>query len=325
MLRFSSIGDIVLTTPVVRCLKKKFPEAEIHYATKPQYAEILSNNPYIQQVHLLGDSLFTFIATLKKQRFDYVVDLHHNQRTMLIKWMLGVPSFSFPKINFEKWLMANLKINRLPQRHIVDRYFETVTPLGVKNDEEGLDYFIATEDSDSVQPYLTASPEKYVAWVIGAKQKTKQLPIQKIADTLHQLQPHHIPIVLLGGKEDVLAAQSIIEQFPNLPLLNLCGKLTLNQSAAVVQQSKLVVSNDTGLIHIAAAFKKPTICIWGNTIPEFGMYPYKTAHFNFQVSGLSCRPCSKLGYGECPKKHFNCMNQQNTASLAEQIISLYNA
>lgn len=244
---------------------------------------------------------------------------------MVIKWLLGIPSFSFPKLNLKKWLLVNLKINQLPQTHIVDRYFETVAQLGVKNDEEGLDYFIGERDNASVQPYLSALSKNYVGWAIGAKQKTKQLPVQKIADTLHQLQPYNIPIVLLGGKEDALAAQSIMEQFPNQPLIDLCGKLTLNQSAAVVQQSKLVVSNDTGLMHIAAAFKKPTICIWGNTIPEFGMYPYKTPHFNFQVSGLSCRPCSKLGYSECPKKHFNCMNQQNTASLAEQIISLYNA
>src|SRR5690606_7454332 len=123
---FSSIGDIVLTTPVVRCLKKKFPEAEIHYATKTEYFSIVEHNPYLTKVHLLDHSLRQLVSHLKQERFDYVIDLHHNQRTQLIKWWLGVKSSSFRKLNTEKWLIVNFKINRLPNQHIVDRYLETV-------------------------------------------------------------------------------------------------------------------------------------------------------------------------------------------------------
>lgn len=325
VLRFSSIGDIVLTTPVLRCLRKKYPGAEIHYATKPQFADVLKHNPHITQLHLLSSSLLGFIQQLKNEEFDYLIDLHNNQRTMVIKWLLGIPSFSFPKLNLKKWLLVNFKINQLPQTHIVDRYFETVAQLGVKNDGEGLDYFISKNDALPDHTLPTTFQNGYVAWVVGAKQKTKQFPATKIIETIQQFAAQQLPVALLGGQEDEPTASEIISALPDLSIINLCGKLSLNQSASVVQQSKLVVTNDTGLMHIAAAFKKPTICIWGNTIPDLGMYPYKTPHFNFQVSGLSCRPCSKLGYSECPKKHFNCMNQQNTASLAEQIISLYNA
>jgi ADP-heptose:LPS heptosyltransferase len=304
VLRFSSIGDIVLTTPVLRCLRKKFPQAEIHYTTKPDYASILYHNPHVTQVHLLNSSLFTLADALKKERFNYVIDLHNNQRTMLIKWWLGVPSFSFPKLNVEKWMMVNLRINKLPNLHIVDRYFETVKPLGVTNDQEGLAYFTDNSDIHFAQKQVAVFENGFVAWVIGAKQKTKQFPVTKIVDTISLLKNNGIPVVLLGGKEDEDSAQTIMDRLPDAALLNLCGKLTLNQSAAAIQQSKLVVSNDTGLMHIAAAYKKPVICIWGNTIPQFGMYPYKTPHINLQVENLRCRPCSKLGYAACPKNTF---------------------
>jgi ADP-heptose:LPS heptosyltransferase len=248
--------------------------------------------------------LFTLADALKKERFNYVIDLHNNQRTMLIKWWLGVPSFSFPKLNVEKWMMVNLRINKLPNLHIVDRYFETVKPLGVTNDQEGLAYFTDNSDIHFAQKQVAVFENGFVAWVIGAKQKTKQFPVTKIVDTISLLKNNGIPVVLLGGKEDEDSAQTIMDRLPDAALLNLCGKLTLNQSAAAIQQSKLVVSNDTGLMHIAAAYKKPVICIWGNTIPQFGMYPYKTPHINLQVENLRCRPCSKLGYAACPKNTF---------------------
>ncbi|MDB5283936.1 MAG: glycosyl transferase family protein, partial [Bacteroidota bacterium] len=173
ILRFSSIGDIVLTTPVIRCLRKKYPDAEIHYATKKAFASILKNNPYINKIHLLGDSISELITKLKEEKFDYIIDLHHNQRTLLIKLQLGVKSFSFDKLNIEKWLMVNFKINRLPQKHIVDRYLETCSQLGVINDGEGLDYFLADEDDVDLKTLPNAFQAGYIGWAIGAKQNTK--------------------------------------------------------------------------------------------------------------------------------------------------------
>ena len=145
ILRFSSIGDIVLTTPVPRTLKVQL-EAEVHYCTKAQYAGLLTNNPYVDRVHVLNDSLSELVQCLKAEQYHYVIDLHHNLRTFRIKRALRVKSFSFNKLNIEKWLMVNLKIDRLPNVHIVDRYMETVAPLGVKMDTLGLDYFIPERD-----------------------------------------------------------------------------------------------------------------------------------------------------------------------------------
>ncbi len=324
ILRFSSIGDIVLTTPVVRCLKKKFPDAEIHYATKKAFHSIVQHNPSISKIHLLDNSVLELVSQLKQEKFDYVIDLHNNQRTFLIKTLLRVKSFSFNKINFEKWLMVNFKINRLPNKHIVDRYLETCASLGVVNDDEGLDYFLAKEDVVDRNTFPIAFQKEYAAWVLGAKHNTKKFPSEKISNVLAQLQ---MPVILLGGKEDVEEGEKIAQQANGTTqIYNACGKFSLSQSASLVQQAKLVVTNDTGLMHIAAAFKKPTISIWGNTIPEFGMSPYygtkEIVNTKFEVKGLSCRPCSKLGYNSCPKGHFNCMNLQDEKLLAEKINSM---
>ncbi len=304
ILRFSSIGDIVLTTPVVRCLKKKFPDAEIHYATKKSFHSLVQNNPYIAKVHLLENSLLDLVSQLKKEDFDYVIDLHHNQRTFFLKLLLGVKSFSFNKLNVEKWLMVNFKINRLPAKHIVDRYLETAVSLYVENDGEGLDYFIPKSDEINLKTLPPAFPQGYIGWVIGAKQNTKKFPAEKIIRVINQL---NYPIVLLGGEEDEAIGNQIVQSVTG-NIFNACGKFSLNQSASLVLQAKLIITNDTGLMHIASAFKKPIISIWGNTIPSFGMYPYATKHTNVEVANLECRPCSKLGYEVCPKGHFNCMN-----------------
>src|ERR1041385_2800771 len=151
ILRFSSIGDIVLTTPVIRCLKQQVNGAEVHYALKKNFAEVLAHNPYIDKKFFLEDDLTALISELKKEKYDYIIDLHHNQRTFLIKQRLGVKSFSFNKLNFKKWLLVNLKINRLPNVSIVERYLETVKSFGVKNDGKGLDYFISAEDESILQ------------------------------------------------------------------------------------------------------------------------------------------------------------------------------
>ena len=142
VIRFSSIGDIVLTTPVVRCLKKQVVTAEVHYLTKKSFAKIFEANPYIDKVHYLENDLNAVIASLQQEDFDYVIDLHNNLRTKKVKQALKKQAFSFTKLNIQKWLLTALKINKMPAIHIVDRYLQTLESFGVKNDGAGLDYFI---------------------------------------------------------------------------------------------------------------------------------------------------------------------------------------
>lgn len=324
ILRFSSIGDIVLTTPVVRCVRSKYPDAEIHYATKQAFASIMQHNPYINKVHVLGDSIMELIRELHKEEYDFVIDLHHNQRTLLVKTMLGAKSDSFDKLNIEKWLMVNFKVDRLPKVHIVDRYMDTCKALGVVNDGKGLDYFIAKEDEVDIAALPQVFHNGYVAWVIGAKQNTKKFPVEKIIGTLNCSDFPKVPVILLGGKEDMAEAEGIYTACKdNVQMFNAVGKYKLNQSASLIRQAKAVITNDTGLMHIAAAFKRPIISLWGNTIPEFGMYPYygsnDVKNFIMEVKGLSCRPCSKLGYSKCPKGHFKCMRDIGQQQIIDSL------
>lgn len=307
IIRFSSIGDIVLTTPVVRCLKKQVLTAEVHFLTKPGFKSIVETNPFIDKVHYLQDDFEAMIAALKQEDYDYVIDLHHNLRTLKVKRALAKKSFSFNKLNIGKWLLTNFKVNKLPDVHIVDRYLDTLQSFGVKNDNAGLDYFIPEQDRIKESDIPTSHHAGYIGVVIGAALNTKRYPIDKVKALCASI--HH-PIILLGGKEDA-ANGDLIAETDRVKIYNACGKFNLNESADLVRRSKLIISNDTGLMHIATAFFKPIISLWGNTVPEFGMYPYlpgKPQSFDImEVKGLSCRPCSKIGYNKCPKKHFKCM------------------
>lgn len=326
LLRFSSIGDIVLTTPVIRCLKLQLG-AEVHYLTKQNFQPILAANPYVNKIITIQKKVNEVLPDLKKEKYDVIIDLHKNWRSLQVKFSLGVKSYTFNKLNFEKWLMVNFKMNILPDVHIVDRYLAAVKRLGVVNDGKGLDYFIPER-----YELRAASPEfamrvsthqpinlstRFIAFVIGAAHATKRLPTEKIIAICKKIQH---PIVLLGGPEDAPRGETIAKEAGN-HVLNACGKLTLNQSASVVQQAWKVISHDTGMMHIAAALQKDIISVWGNTIPEFGMYPYNPTGENqniiLEVKGLSCRPCSKIGYDKCPKGHFRCMKDINETVFKE--------
>lgn len=317
VIRFSSIGDIVLTTPVVRCLKKQVPNAEIHFLTRQSFGTIVEHNPYIDKVHLLGHSWETVVHELRQENYDYIIDLHHNLRTLRLKKDLGIKSFPFNKLNIQKWIYTNLKWNLLPDLHIVDRYLKTVDSFGVKNDGEGLDYFIPAEDEVKQKDIPVSHHLGYIGLVIGAAHNTKKLPLEKLKELCSKIDH---PIILLGGKEDGENAKQIAAVDP-IKIYNACGKFKLNESADLVRKSKLIISHDTGLMHIAAAFKKKIISVWGNTVPEFGMYPYygksQTPNSKFQVTGLRCRPCSKIGYAKCPRGHFKCMKQISMDAVAE--------
>ena len=338
IIRFSSIGDIVLTTPVIRCIKQQIPDADIHYLTKPAYHSVLASNPYLTAIHLLQNNWQQTVNDLKKERFDYIIDLHNNLRSLRIKKALkGVKSHSFPKLNAQKWLLTAFKINVLPKVHIVNRYLDAARPLGVVNDGNGLDYYIANVDEVSYDRLPLSHCAGYIAVVIGATYNTKKLPLHKLKELCGLIS---YPMILLGGKEDEKKGDDIAA-VNDIRIFNACGKFSLNESADLVRKARLVVTHDTGLMHIAAAFQKPIISVWGNTVPAFGMTPYygqqnkwneasfaspgshtKPQSVIAEVKKLYCRPCSKIGYNKCPLGHFKCMEKQDILSINRSVISL---
>lgn len=309
IIRFSSIGDIVLTSPVIRCLKQQVPDAEIHFLVKSKFIPVVQHNPYIDKVQVLAYSWELLIEELKTEKYDYIIDLHHNSKSLRVKSALKVKSFSFYKLNIQKYLLTALKINLLPKVHIVDRYMETVKHFGVKNDDKGLDYFISPAEQVGRKDIPASHTAGYYALVIGAAHGTKKWPVHKWKAFCEQV--NH-PVILLGGNEDIKAGEEIASVDP-IKVYNACGKFSLNESANLVNKAKLVISHDTGLMHIAAAYKKPIISIWGNTIPGFGMTPYygnaMIPQQQLEVRGLWCRPCSKIGFERCPLGHFKCMEK----------------
>lgn len=318
IIRFSSIGDIVLTTPVLRCIRLQ-TGAEVHFLTKESFRSVVEHNPHVGKVHTIRKTVREVLPELKAEGYDFVVDLHHNLRSWQVKTALGVPSRSFDKLNWEKWLFVNLGINRLPPLHIVDRYLAAAAPLGVQNDGLGLDYLIPEADELAAAEFLARHFGEripaFIALVTGAAHATKRLPEARLIE-LCRMMP--IPVVLLGGPDEMEQGERITA-LGGAHVLNACGKLKLNQSAAVLRRAQSVITHDTGLMHIAAALGKDIVSIWGNTVPEFGMTPYvsagRPAGKILQVKGLSCRPCSKIGYQACPKRHFRCMNDIDLSEI----------
>ncbi len=303
----------------------QLPEAEIHYCTKYQYQPIVAHNPYLDRVFYLEDNLWPLIHSLRAEKYDYIIDLHNNLRTLSIKAALMTKSFSLRKLNYLKWIYINFKIDQMPDSHVVDRYLKTVRPLGVVNDYRGLDYFIPSKDHLDRHDLPLAFRAGYVAFAVGGQHYTKRLPLPKIIELCEKINQ---PLVLLGDQKDALLAEKVRRHFeakrrralyreadlwyqePSVPpVYNACGKYNLNQSAALIKDASFVFSHDTGLMHIAAAFKKKIYSIWGNTTPSLGMYPYQTEFEVIENKNAECRPCSKIGHHRCPLKHFKCLNE----------------
>ncbi|MCA1764094.1 MAG: glycosyltransferase family 9 protein, partial [Flavobacteriales bacterium] len=307
IIRFSSIGDVVLTTPVVRNLKNQLHGgAEIHYLTKTRFRTLVDSNPHISKVYSIEKSTNEVIDALKEEAYDYVVDLHKNLRSARVKRALRALDFSFEKLNWEKWLLVNFGIDRLPRIHIVDRYMDAVKAFGIENDEKGLDYFMG--ESDVLQS--TDLPEShrngFIAVGIGAAHWRKKLRTHQYVELCEQL---NYPVALIGGPAERNEGEEIAEKLGE-KVWNTAGSFRLGQTASLLKLSALVITPDTGIMHIAAALKKPIISIWGATIPEFGMYPYQNKSLNtmVQATHLKKRPCSKLGT-KCKYKPCKCIDE----------------
>lgn len=322
LIRFSSIGDIVLTFPVVHAIRKAFPEAKIHFASKKSFETVLLGVEGIHKFHLLSDSFSSFKSEIKSEGFDFIIDLHNNLRTRRLT--LSIPSkiARFDKLNLRKWLLTRFKFNALPNIHVVDRYLETLKVLGINSVDQTRNQFrIPSSSSINIQDRFPMLNGSFVAVAIGAQFKTKRVPKEKWLEIFRESDSRFL---IVGGEMDREIGDWLVDNCPSKIIVNTCGELTILESASIVSQAKSLLTNDTGMMHIAACFDTQIISIWGNTTPEFGMSPYrpegKKTDQLFQVEGLSCRPCSKIGHQECPKKHFHCMIRQDAKAIALSIV-----
>jgi ADP-heptose:LPS heptosyltransferase len=305
-IRFSAIGDIVLASPALRCAKQQIPGVEIHFLTKKSMKAVSEANPYVDQFHYFDKDLSATIQELKAYKFDYIIDLHKNLRSLRIRLALGVPVLSY---------------NKMADRHISLRSVDALAPLGVVYDGKGLDYFVPSEVKEP-----TFFPEGYVALVIGASYATKKLPLESLKVLCAQI-PH--PIVLVGGKEEKEDGDQLVS-LDSSRIVNTCGTYSLHESALIVSKARVVLSHDTGMLYIACAFEKNVIAIWGATSPALQVEPLMPSDSNakvFQsiVPDLSCQPCSNFGTKTCPKGHFACMKKQDLPEIVRQVAEMWTA
>ncbi len=334
IIRFSSIGDIVLTTPVIRCLRKKYPESKIHFLVKAKFRTVLEANPYLDKLIYFEGDLRDTVLDLLSEQYDFVLDLQNNFRSLNITSMLkqafnsNVKTYRVNKLNFRKLLYTKLKLNLLPDKSIVERYLYTARKLDVTNDGQGLDYFIPESEKIEQKDLPMSHSAGYISFVIGGTKGTKKMPMDKWKVLCEQID---YPIILQGGPEDVVVAEEL-KRIDPIRIYNSCGKFTLNESADIIRCAKVVVTHDTGLMHIAAAYQRKIISIWGNTTPSLGMFPYygynnmksnvSPSLIHIENNKLRCRPCSKIGYAKCPKEHFKCMNSLDEKDIQRRVLSL---
>ena len=294
IVRYSSMGDIVLTSPVYRCLKLKYPEIEIHVLVKSNFAFIHSKNPYISKVWETSGSGLELLEKLQNESFDFVADLQNNGKSNALVSALGVASQKLEKHNVKKWFQVVFNIHSIQIPHIVQRYIQVFDSLELEIDDEGLDFFLPKEnDIDQVVPFDYATENALVLVVGGAHEGKKWSP-ERFQDLLRLLKDQRV--VLIGGKEDEYPFELENNQ------LNLIGKCSVFQSAQIVANSEVVITGDTGMMHIAAALKKNIISLWGCTTPSLGMHVFRgkgmvgvNLHTVTIQSKRSLRPCSKLG------------------------------
>jgi ADP-heptose:LPS heptosyltransferase len=300
IVRFSSIGDIVLTFPVVAAIKSRFPDCKIDYVTKQNFKVLLEACPAIDDVFLLEDSLQALRRQINLAQYDAILD-------------------RFPKNNLEKWLLTTFKIFPKKRTHVVERYLSTLSGrvLDWPIDTATHPYSIPTAAQFDIQARFHLAPKSYLAIAIGAQFATKRMPTDMLVELVNKIR---LPILLLGGIEDQVTAKEILDQSKSNTIFSAVGLTSIHESAWLVKNASALLTHDTGLMHIGASFDVPLHIIWGNTIRDFGMYPYRLEQeevYDYEVADLPCRPCSKIGHQSCPKGHFSCMRKQDLSEIVK--------
>ncbi len=320
VIRLSSIGDIILTSPFIRCFRKAFPETTIEYAVKREFVSLVRFNPHIDRLHEFDaregfDGLKNFKRTLAGERYDLVVDLHDSLRSRYLRRLQGNPAVAvIRKRKLLRFLLIRFKLNVYKRVvPVTKRYIESVEAFGVADDFSGPELFIPAEvlrdiagQMAKIRPHGTT----LIAFCPSAKHFTKRWPKDYfVAMARHLGGSGNVRIVLLGGAEDASYVEDIRRLIGGDTAVNLAGKLTLLESAAVMDHCELVISNDTGLMHMAAARKRNLIALFGPTVKEFGFFPHGESSHVLEHPDMPCRPCSHIGSNTCPKGHFKCMKE----------------
>lgn len=323
VIRLSSIGDILLTTPILRLLRQRCPQARIEFLVKAVYQDLVREHPCVDRVWRFesGQTLRQTLYTLRQRRYDMVLDLHRTLRSRLLYRGLSAPyKLTYNKRSLRRALLVHLGWNTLQNiTPVPESYAAPLRRLGIRSPLPGLEMHLEPGSREAIQAYLSqVFPDgcegPFLALAPGARWATKRWPVERFAEVAQELTgASGGGVVILGGSDDVFLAQELRRRL-RTPVLDCTGKLTLMQTAALLQQCRLLLSNDSGLMHMATALEIPVVAVFGPTVEEFGFYPFQ-AQAQVVRTELSCRPCSTKGSKRCPRGHHHCMQQVTSAQV----------
>jgi lipopolysaccharide heptosyltransferase II len=334
ILRFSSVGDIVLSSLLVRALRQRLPTCRIDYVVKSEFAELVAHNPHISRVipfparGTFGD-LRALRRSIRPSSYDLVIDIHDSLRSRYLSW--GAREVvRINKRKFARWVLVHLKRNTYSRfggaPSVALRYLEPLARWNVADDAKGLELFIPPSSFDTATRMLSDAGVAPVLPLVGvcpsAHHATKMWLPERFAEAAaHIAEEHGAGIVLLGSEDEHARCEgirsSIKSRNPGLAVVNLAGRSSLLETAAIIDRCLLVLTNDTGLMHIASARKRKVVAIFGSTVREFGFFPFGTISAVAEVPALPCRPCTHIGRAECPEGHFRCMNDVQTSHVLD--------
>lgn len=303
IIRLSSLGDILLTTPFIRALKKFNPQLNIEFLLRQEYKDLLIKNPNITQLHSFTRNDFENLNLLNKLRqkpFELIIDLQNNFRSRGIISKLKGEKVKFDKKSFQKALLVKTKINLLKNAPPIPVRYANVID-GIELDDLGLDLFTDKQPSEEIR-----SKENLIGICPGARHFTKRWPVEFYIELSKFLIQNNFNVVLFGGKIDKQICEQMKKEIPQA--INLCNDDDILQTAADMKLCKAIVCNDSGLMHAASAVGTKLLTIFGSSVKEFGFVPYKCKSLVLENNSLSCRPCSHIGRENCPENHFSCMN-----------------
>jgi ADP-heptose:LPS heptosyltransferase len=314
-------GNIVFSTPLIRSLKTRLDNPRISFLTSKECKPLLEENPYLDRVYDFDE--FRKDRKQHSNTFTYVFDLDVNFRSSLIAATLSGKVFRIRKRTWEKWLLTRLKINKMIPTHVADQYLNAASFLNITGDGFRPDFYIPYKDQVPMEWLPERFQKGYVVFCISAQYATRRLPLSRMIEVCDRINK---PVIILGDANDIQDGAALENFFARRDehaelettllalnkktvVYNGCGKFNFNQQASIVKQARYVFTFDNDFIAIASAFGKETFVMYGNTVLDFGSYPYQTRFTVFENNKLTCRPCSVKGYGKCPLKHFRCMNE----------------
>ena len=300
IIRLSSLGDVILAQPVVSALRNRFPGAEITFCAKPAYAGLVRMMGQGIEVLEYEKNLFWHLA-LRKRRFDLVLDLHGKLASWLIRVLAPAPRKAvYGKQRRLRRMIVAGKSNK-SIASTTGLYFSALDKLGLGGDKIATP--VLTPPAHMKVEGLPEGPAPLIANFPGAAHATKAWPTNQYREFL-DLCGGSRRIILLGSAADSQMAEHIAQGHPEAA--NLCGKFDFERLAGVLAQCDLVISGDSGPMHLAAALNRPQIAIFGGTHPSLGFAPQNDRAVVL-CADLDCQPCSLHGLERCPQGHFNCM------------------